>query len=89
MLRRGLLLAITPAFMPEKAICIPRQTTLRTLQPSTPAGMKNYQEDDYFCRQTYELLTSSSFKMGYSTIALLVPAISNGTCCAKLLEPRK
>jgi hypothetical protein len=43
-------------FMPGKATRTQHQPTSRTLLPSAPAGMKNYREDDYFCRQTYELL---------------------------------
>jgi hypothetical protein len=43
-------------FTPDKAIRIPRRTTPQKPLPSLPAGMKNYREDDYFCRQTYELL---------------------------------
>jgi hypothetical protein len=41
---------------PDKAIRIPRPTRQRKQLPSSPPGMKNYQEPDYFCRQTYELL---------------------------------
>ena len=51
--------------------------------------MKNYQECDYFYRQTYELLTPTSFNLGISTIVLLVPAISNRICHAKLAKQRK
>jgi hypothetical protein len=46
----------SPVFTPDKAIRIPRRTRPRTLLPSAPAGMKNYRECDYFCRQTYKLL---------------------------------
>ena len=51
--------------------------------------MKNYQEYDYFCRQTYKLLIASSFNLGIATIVLLLPAINNGICRAKLGVRRK
>jgi hypothetical protein len=54
----------SPVFTPVKAICIPRQTMPRTPLPSALAGMKNYQECDYFCRQTYKLLSPSCFNLG-------------------------
>lgn len=62
---------------------------LRTLLLSAPTGMQNYQECDYFCRQTYELLTPK-FQFGNpSRFVLLVPAISNRTSHAKLPVRRK
>ena len=47
-------------FTPGKAARSPRQTTQQKPRPSKPDGMKNYQEDDYFYRQTYELLVLPS-----------------------------
>jgi hypothetical protein len=55
--------------MPGKAAHNPRRTTQRKLRPLKPGGMKNYQVDDYFCRQTYELLTTQVFKLGSSDLA--------------------
>ena len=66
-----------------KATHNPRRTTQRKLPPLKPGGMKNYQVDDYFCRQTYELLTTQVLKLGNRAILLLIPAICNGTCRAK------
>jgi hypothetical protein len=39
-------------FTPDKAARSRRQTTRQKPRPSKPDGMKNYQEDDYFYRQT-------------------------------------
>lgn len=77
----------SPVFTPNKAICILRRTTPQRLLPSLPAGMKNYREDDYFCRQTYELLILE-VSIGMQRFVLLLPAISNGTCHAKPAAPR-
>jgi len=70
-------------FMPGKAAHNPRRTTQRKLLPLKPGGMKNCQVDDYFCRQTYELLNHPSFKLGNRAILLLIPAVCNGTSRAK------
>jgi hypothetical protein len=45
-----------PLLTPDKVMRIPRRTTPQKPLPSQPAEMKNYREDDYFCRQTYKLL---------------------------------
>jgi len=50
--------------------------------------MKNYREDDYFCRQTYELLILE-VSIWNAAVVLLLPAISNGTSHAKRAAPRK
>jgi hypothetical protein len=70
-------------FMPGKAAHNPRRTTQRKLRLSKPDGMKSYQVDDYFCRQTYELLNHPSFKLGNRAILPLIPAVCNGTSHAK------
>src|SRR5579864_6946737 len=63
LLTRGLE-TVSAFFTPDKAARIRRQTTQQKPRPSKPAGMKSYQEDDYCCRQTYELLVLQSFKFG-------------------------
>jgi hypothetical protein len=78
----------SPVFTPDKAIRIPRRTRPRTLLPSAPAGMKNYRECDYFCRQTYKLLIFQ-VSIGNPSFLLLVPAMTNRTCRAKPAGSRK
>jgi len=51
--------------------------------------MKNYQADDYFCRQTYELLTTLVSKMGTLAFKLLIPVMSIRICHAKRRGKRK
>ena len=50
-LTRGLE-TVSDFFRPGKAARSRRQTTQQKPRPSKPDGMKNYQEDDYFYRQT-------------------------------------
>jgi len=75
--------------MPGKAAHNPRRTTQQRLRPSKPDGMKSYQANDYFCRQTYELLTIQVSKWEIQQFVLLTPALCNRTCRAKPAQLRK